>query len=188
MAGIYNKINDGSIVKTQQIQNHLNSMITISDNYSSNFLVKTMGNSDYLEGFNSENAHSKSIGSVNTEHKSLFKGYGDYVSYGKNVVSPYDCGILLEKIYNRTLVSPEASDEMLSMLKNQQRRNKIPYLLPKGTVCANKTGETSTVQSDVGIVYSPKCDYIICVISNNAKTGINDIRQISLMTYNYFNR
>ncbi len=187
MAGIYNKINSGDVIKNDLVQKHLNSMITVSDNYSSNFLVKTMGAGNYLAGFNGENEHNESIGCINTKHRSLFSGCGDYVSYGRNVVSPYDCGLLLEKIYNHTLVSPEYSEEMLSMLKNQKRRSKIPYLLPKNIVCANKTGETSVVESDVGIVYSPNCDYIICVISNYARTGINDIRQISLMTYNYFN-
>ena len=137
---------------------------------------------------NGENNFFKSIGCVNTIHQSLFSGYGDYVSYGKNSVSPVDCGILLEKIYNGALISEEYSNEMLNLLKQQTRRNKIPYPLPQGTVCANKTGETSTVQSDVGIVYSPACDYIICVITNNARSGINDIRAISKLTYDYFNQ
>jgi len=125
---------------------------------------------------------------MNTQHKSLFTGCGYYASYGVNRVSPYDCGILLEKIYNRTLVSQRYSDEMLILLKNQKRRNKIPFSLPKDTVIANKTGETSRVQSDVGIVYSPNCDYIICVITNHAPGGIRDISNISLMTYEYFNK
>lgn len=187
MASLYNEIEYGSVIKDDKVQKHLRAMITVSDNYSSNFLVRTIGQGNYLNGFNEENAFSSCIGCINTQHKALFIGYGDYVSYGRNVVSPLDCGILLEKIYRGELVSTERSGEMLSLLKMQQRRNKIPYYLPDNVICANKTGETSTVQSDVGIVYSPGCDYIICVISNNAKTGINDIRQISLMTYNYFN-
>lgn len=187
MAETYNEIAYGSFAKTDTINRYLNSMITVSDNYSSNYLVKTIGKGNYYNAFKAENAHNRSLGCYNTVHNSLFIGYGDYVSYGKNVVSPMDCGIVLEKIYDRELVSPAASDEMLAMLKKQQRRNKIPYLLPKGTVCANKTGETSTVESDVGIVYSPNCNYIICVTTNNSPTGITDIRKLSQMTYNYFN-
>ncbi len=187
MAGIYNEIEQGNVVKNDAVGGSIYNMITVSDNYSSNYLVKVMGGGNYYNGFSKENDNTRSIGCLNTQHLTLFSGYGDFVSYGRNWVSPYDCGILLEKIYNRTLVSPERSDEMLYMLKNQQRRNKIPYHLPYGTVCANKTGETSTVQSDVGIVYSPNCDYIICVTTNNAPSGIINIRDISLMTYNYFN-
>lgn len=187
MTGVYNEIAYGSIIKTPQIEKKLSDMITVSDNYSSNYLVKNIGKGNYKTGFTAENAMTKSMGCMNTQHLSLFIGYGDYVSYGRNTVSPVDCGIVLEKIYNGTLISPEYSAEMLNLLKGQQRRNKIPYLLPKGTVCANKTGETSTVQSDIGIVYSPNADYIICVLTNNAKTGIRDIQYISRMAYDYFN-
>lgn len=188
MAGIYSEIENGNLKSSDLIQKYLNWMISVSDNMASNQLVKILGQGNYKQGFEIENNHSKSIGCLNTQHMSLFSGSGKYVSYGRNYVSPYDCGVLLEKIYNRTLVSPDFSDEMMTLLKNQQRTSKIPYYLPENTLCANKTGENSNVQSDVGIVYSPGCDYIICVITNNAPSGINVIRQISLMTYEYFNK
>lgn len=187
MTGVYSEIAGGRVIKTPAISGKLNSMITVSDNYSSNYLVRIMGKGNYKAGFDTENAMTKSMGCMNTVHKSLYVGYGDYVSYGRNTVSPVDCGIVLEKIYKGTLISPEYSEEMLKMLKSQQRRNKIPYLLPKGTVCANKTGETSSVQSDIGIVYSPGADYIICVLTNNSASGISDIQRISRMVYDYFN-
>ncbi|MBQ4109369.1 MAG: serine hydrolase [Clostridia bacterium] len=187
MAGIYSEIENGNLEKTEVIQKYLEWMITVSDNSASNNLVGILGKGNYKKGFETENNHTKAIGCLNTRHLSLFSGCGKYASYGTNTVSPYDCGILLEQIYNRTLVSPEFSDEMLSLLKNQQRRSKIPHYLPEGTLCANKTGENTRAQSDVGIVYSPGGDYIICVITNNAPNGINAISQISLMTYEYFN-
>lgn len=187
MAATYNEIAYGSVQKTPRVAELLKQMITVSDNYSSNQLVRINGGGSYERGFEGENAHSYSIGAINTQHKSLFSGYGDYVSYGRNLVSPLDCGIVLEQIYNGTLVSEEYSAEMLSLLKGQQRRNKIPYPLPSGTVTGNKTGETSSVESDVAIVYSPACDYVICVTTNNASDGISGIRKISSMTYDYFN-
>ena len=187
MASAYNEISYGSVLKTPHVNRLLNDMITESDNYSANQLVRIIGGGSYENGFNAENAHSKSVGCVNTQHKSLFIGYGDYVSYGRNLVSPFDCGILLEKIYKRELVTPEYSDEMLTMLKNQQRTWKIPQPLPAGVVTANKTGENASAESDVAIVYSPACDYIICVLTNYAPSGLYGIRDISKMTYGYFN-
>ena len=187
MASAYNEISYGSVVKSPRVNRLLNDMITESDNYSANQLVRIIGGGSYENGFNAENAHSKSVGCVNTQHKSLFIGYGDYVSYGRNLVSPFDCGILLEKIYKRELVTPEYSDEMLSLLKNQQRTWKIPQPLPAGVVTANKTGENASVESDTAIVYSPACDYIICVLTNYAPSGLYGIRDISKMTYGYFN-
>lgn len=187
MAGTYGKISENPNIRTKSVDKMLDAMITISDNYASNYLVRIMGSGNYKKGFDAENNLIKSLGCANTSHNALFIGFGDYVSYGKNTVSPLDCGIVLEKIYNGTLISKKYSEEMLNLLKRQTRRNKIPYLLPEGTVCANKTGETDTVQSDVGIVYSENADYIICVLTNNARTGIEDIQEISLMVYNYFN-
>lgn len=187
MAGAYNEIAYGTFPEDAAIKELLTNMITVSDNYSSNQLVKKIGSGSYERGFNDENSHTLSLGCYNTQHKSLFIGYGDYVSYGRNLVSPFDCGIMLEKIYKGEVVSKEYSEKMLDLLKRQQRRNKIPYPLPSGTATANKTGETSTVESDVGIVFSPSCDYIICVLSNNSYDGISGIRRISKMTYDYFN-
>ena len=187
MAETYNEIAYGSVKKSARVDELLWYMITESDNYASNQLVKINGGGSYKSGFDAENAHSASIGAINTQHMSLFSGYGDYVAYGRNLVSPYDCGITLEKIYRGELVSEEYSAEMLNLLKNQQRKWKIPYPLPHEIVTANKTGENSSVESDIAIVYSPECDYIICVLTNNAGGAIDGIRQISRMTYDYFN-
>ena len=187
MAGVYNDIAYGSITKNEEVNELLWEMITESDNYAANRLVKIMGGGSYERGFESENNNSKSMGAVLTSHTSLFAGYDDYVFYAPNSVSPYDCGIALEKMYRHELVSYEYSDEMLSLLKYQTRRWKIPYPLPEGTVVANKTGENNTVDSDIAIVYSPACDYILCVLTNHAPSGTEGIRNISAMTYNYFN-
>jgi hypothetical protein len=77
--------------------------------------------------------------------------------------------------------------DRLSLTYTQELTNKIPNPLPQGTVTANKTGETSRIESDVAIVFSPKCDYIICVLTNDSPSGIEDIRHISKLTYDYFN-
>lgn len=52
---------------------------------------------------------------------------------------------------------------MLNLLKNQKVRYKIPAGLPSGIVCANKTGETSSVQHDMAIIYGKKTNYVLCV-------------------------
>ena len=103
--------------------------------------------------------------------------------------SAKDCGILLEHIYNGTCVSSNYSKEMRKLLLAQTRRWKIPSGIPSGIKVANKTGETSSVEHDMAIVYGKKKDYIICVFSN---TGSEDyalprIRNISRTVYNYLN-
>ena len=187
MAALYNEINNGNLTMTDRIASRLRSMITVSDNQCANNLVTVIGQGDCRKGFDTINKFAHSSGCVNTQHLSQFSINNKYTAFGKNLVSPYDCGILLEKIYNGTLVSKEFSQEMLNLLKEQHLTNKIPNPLPEGTVTANKTGETSNIQSDVAIVFSPKCDYIICVVTNDAPSGIEDIRHISKLTYDHFN-
>jgi len=187
MATLFDETNKGNLSPDERVRSQLKSMITVSDNQCANNLVSVIGHGDCRTGFETINEFAHSMGCINTQHFSQFEINNRYIAFGKNLASPYDCGILLEKIYNKTLISEEASQQMLELLKNQQLTNKIPNPLPQGTVTANKTGETSRIESDVAIVFSPKCDYIICVLTNDAPSGIEDIRHISKLTYDYFN-
>ena len=55
---------------------------------------------------------------------------------------------------------------------------------------ANKTGETSTVQHDIAIVYGEKRTYILCVMSDqlpSENAGISGIQQLSAQVYQALN-
>lgn len=102
--------------------------------------------------------------------------------------SAKDAGILLEKIYKGTCVSKKYSQEMLNLLLRQTKRYKIPSGLPAGTKVANKTGETSSYQHDVAIVYGPKTNYVVCIFSNTGESAsVAGIRNLSAAIYNYLN-
>ena len=107
-----------------------------------------------------------------------------------NVSSAKDCGVLLERIYNGTCVSSRYSREMLNLLLRQTRRWKIPAGLPSGVKVANKTGETSSVQHDMAIVFGKKTDYVICVFSRTGSEGyaVPRIKSISSTVYKYLNK
>ena len=190
MAATENEIAAGNIAKTDNIKNDLTLMITESSNTACNSLTAALGGGNTIAGFDVENRHTASIGCANTIHQSeLVDGSGRKVTFvGFNRTSPADCARIMELVYKQKLVNKDASDEMLDLLKRQERTWKIPASLPDGTVTANKTGETDTVEADAAIVYSPACDYVICVIGNgNVGGGIESIRTISRMTYDYFN-
>lgn len=78
---------------------------------------------------------------------------------------------------------------MLNLLCRQTRRWKIPSGIPSGVKIANKTGETSSVQHDMAIVYGPKTHYVICVFSSGCgeSSAISGIRNISGKVYSYLN-
>ena len=190
MAAVYNEIAAGSMTMNDQIRSDLTLMITESSNIACNSLTAALGGGDTITGFNVENRHTASIGCQNTVHESeLVDGTGHTTFVGFNRTSPADCARIMELVYKQKLVNPAASSEMLDLLKRQERTWKIPESLPEGTVTANKTGETDTVEADAAIVYSPACDYVICVIGNGSVGGgIENIRTISRMTYDYFNK
>lgn len=57
------------------------------------------------------------------------------------------------------LNGPEADTDLIGIMKKQQYRNKIPYLLPDGAITATKSGSLDEVCHDCGIVYLPNGDW-----------------------------
>lgn len=150
------------------IQTLLENMIEISDNESYNELVRIQSpGRNFLEGSSIINSYFQEKGFEDTEiHTTLHPAASASVKdgMGDNVTSVDDCGRLLEEIYNGTCGSQEDSGKMLQLLLNQKNTLKIPGGLPEGTEVAHKTGETSDVQHDVGIIYGEKTDFILCIM------------------------
>ncbi|MBQ6716690.1 MAG: serine hydrolase, partial [Clostridia bacterium] len=65
------------------------------------------------------------------------------------------------------LVSVCASREMLSILKNQRLKGKMPFFLsPMGIKTAHKTGEDDGITHDTGVIFTnPAC--VAVFLSNN---------------------
>src|SRR5205823_14052868 len=106
-----------------------------------------------------------------------------------NMTSPRDMAYILEKIYQRELVSANASEQMLAILKHQKLRDRLPRYLPTGWEIAHKTGLLRKACHDVGIVFSPGGDYLICVLTShdatykNAKRFIASLGRITYDSY-----
>lgn len=103
-------------------------------------------------------------------------------------VSAYDIGIFFEKLYKQKLVSPSSDREMVELLKEQKLNNKLPAKLPDDVVIAHKTGEIGLFTHDAGIVYTPKGDYLIVILSlSDYPPGAEDrIATVSKAVYDYF--
>ena len=191
MAEVYRRASEGTLIIDDAIYSDLSSMITLGDNDAANRLITAVGDGDISVGFQRVTEFAQSIGCTSTTHSSDLQIQSvDNVVQG-NYTSVADCGIILEKIYRGELVSEESSRQMLELLKNQHRRNKIPAYLPDNCVVANKTGETDCVQNDCAIVYSAKSDYIICVMINNYSNTMDDaidvVARMSELTHNFIN-
>jgi beta-lactamase class A len=75
------------------------------------------------------------------------------VKYGLGSSTPREMVILLERIERGDIVSPEASKEILKVLKRQRDTNGIARKMGD-LVVANKAGALDHLRSDVGIVYA----------------------------------
>lgn len=193
MASTYDQIKKGNIKYTSTVKQLLTDMITVSDNEACNQLIRYNSKSrNFIDGTKTINKYLKANQYTETGcHHSLHPASSSYVGDGKsNVSSAKDCGVLLERIYNGTCVSSRYSREMLNLLLRQTRRWKIPAGLPSGVKVANKTGETSSVQHDMAIVFGKKTDYVICVFSRTGSEGyaVPRIKSISSTVYKYLNK
>lgn len=197
MGEVYREIFANNIAMND-VDAYLEKMITVSDNESSNILVSKLGNGvytdmyaqDFKNGLNKVNGFASSIGCKDTEQQRDMKDFRAVSVAEQNYTSVEDCGRLLSMLYHKTLVTAAFDEEMLARLKRQTRRHKIPNGIPSSTICANKTGELSDVENDAAIVYSPACDYIICVMSNDlidTNSAQQNIIELSSLTYQYFN-
>lgn len=168
----------------------LTKMITVSDNDAANELVRKLGNGDFAAGaaIVNEFCQEREYTSTHLGREFLAENPTD-----DNYVSASDCCRLLSDIYNKTLVNETASDEMLTLLKGQTVKTKIPQGVPSGVETANKTGELADkslgfVENDIAIVFAPEHPYVIAVLSNNIKSNSeaqNMIAEISKEIYNY---
>ena len=87
----------------------------------------------------------------------------------QNLTTVQDVGWLLERIWKGELVSPEASRQMLNMLRHQRLNGKIPFRLhamEEAPVIAHKTGEDSGTTHDVGIIEGEE-PLLICLMGND---------------------
>lgn len=168
-----NDILDGSSVK-----NLLEKMITQSDNDATNTFITHFGMDKLNKFFKFQNYSDTKV-----ERKML-----DTVAQNQgkdNYTSVKDVMMFLDKIYSNKNAYPHS--EMLSIMLRQQRRNKIPAKIPSGVKIANKTGELSYAENDIGIIFTNNGDFslaFLCTSITDSSAAISFINDASLELYN----
>lgn len=191
MGTVYEAISDGELERTQEVVDLLTTMICDSSNEATNQLLAIMGDGSYAAGIEKVNDYIAGHGYSAMTHE--YNGFNDPATINdpdhSNQISAADCGLLLERIYRRTFGSRQVCNEVEELMLNQNTRYKIPGGLPDEVLVGNKTGEMSTVENDVAIVYADRCDYILCVLSgdwDSGDTAISHIQEISALVYEFF--
>lgn len=105
------------------------------------------------------------------DHLKNYKSSPDSLAYAadsrNDVSSPRDMGKLMRIIHEGKGLSEEGREGVIKILKDQNFNTVIPGRLPvdENIETAHKTGSLRGVKADVGIVYSPKVNYIITFMS-----------------------
>ena len=153
--GALNRMHDGLEVTMRDL---VELMIVLSDNTATNILIDILGIARVNATLEAEGLK------VTRLRRKLFDKAGMEAGLSNHVCAR-EIGLLLERMYAGTLVSPEASAQMLEILRNQKLNGKMPFFLkPRGIACAHKTGEDDGITHDVGVVYARR-PFVLCMLS-----------------------
>lgn len=138
------------------LRDAINLMIVVSDNTGANLALDTLT-------CDAVNARMDTLGLTHTRSLRKINGGGESKAYsdpankgfGIGVSTPHEMVLLMEKLERGEVVSPEASREMIALLKRQQYHQGIGRSL-NGVERATKFGALDALRSDVGIIYSKR--------------------------------
>jgi len=138
-------------------------MIVLSDNTATNMILDRFtadGVNQYLDRIGI--ATTRSLRKVRGDGAQLKAAEGwsaagklpENQKYGIGVSTPRDMVVILERLNRGEIVSPEASKEILAILKRCQDGTGVRRRLA-GLTIANKTGALDALRSEVALVESP---------------------------------
>lgn len=165
--GILKELIDGHLFTLEELTTL---MIIASDNTATNMLIDKLG----IVGINDM---IYKLGAKNTKlQRKMMDVYA--MDNGKdNITTAKDLSIILEQIYNGKFLNDEYKNMMIDILKRQQIKDRLQLYLPEDVIIAHKTGALKGLEHDVGIVYTPYGEYIICVLTENLSSN-NEGREI----------
>ena len=140
-------------------------MIIVSDNTATNILIDRLG----MDGINRT---LRALGCTRTVlRRRLFDAEAARRGL-QNTITAAEIGHLLEGLHAGTIVSPEASGQMLEILLDQRLNGKLPFFLHgAGIRIAHKTGEDDGITHDVGIVYGD-APTIVCFVGEHVDVPV----------------
>ena len=159
----------------------LQEMMAVSDNIAQEMLIRAVG-IDYLQA----RFPKYGLTMTNITRQGLSLAPRTRV---ENYTTAREMGILLDQIYGRKKFGEEASAEMIELMKGAKYNDRLTKHLPDGWVAAHKTGLLRRACHDVGIVYSPSGDYIICILTSNGpsyRIAKRFISKVAAISYKYF--
>jgi beta-lactamase class A len=148
------------IGETMPIRELTRRMIVRSSNLATNLLVGKV-KAERVTRFMQE---------LGTDDLIILRGPEDNLAYAlglNNSATARSLMQVLVRLVKRSVVSPEASDEMIAILSQQHYKEGIPARLPEGINVAHKTGWNDQLYHDAAIVYPPKhAPYVMVIMTS----------------------
>lgn len=153
---------------TLSVKNVATLMIIVSDNIATNMLI------DYL-GIDFINSCIQKLGCKDTCLHNVL----DFAKYHQlGTTTPRDYASMFVRIANRSLISPEASQQMWDILSQQHYNSMLVKSLPQYYVdpdnydeqmfwFASKSGSMNACRNDGGIITTPYGSYVIVMLNKN---------------------
>ncbi|MFA6540475.1 MAG: serine hydrolase [Bacteroidota bacterium] len=180
-SGILNMLGEHSV--SMSVRDYAVLMMNVSDNSATNFLID-------LVGMKNVNESLQKNGAVQTKLQRVMMDYQAAKEGRENISTPRDVMMILEKLYNGTLVSKDACADMLSIMKLEKDGWLKEGIAPEIPI-ANKAGDVEGVRVDAGIIFLENSPYILCVMTKlllHDDEGEKIISAVSREAFNYFER
>ncbi len=166
-SGLLNDLDNGL---TPTLRDLCTAMIVVSDNVATNMLITRLG----LDAIN-ECAQTLGLEHTRLNRSIGFAPVASAESEPLGLTTPNEMLRLYEDLARRTVVSPEASTEMVRIMCRQHYRAGIPRYLPDAydavtgesePAIAHKTGAVSGVRNDVALLrFSDGRQWIIAILA-----------------------
>lgn len=151
-SGVLSELSDNTKI---DLKSALNFMIVVSDNTGTNLVIDKVG-------ADSVNDLMDSLGLPGIKSMRKINGGGDSKAgldaqnklFGLGRSTPREMVKLIEMMERGSIVSKDASAEVINILKRQQYKEGIGRALPDTIPSASKSGALDRLRSDVGIIYT----------------------------------
>lgn len=155
-------------------------MIILSDNTATNYMMDILGIDKVTDFIHSLGYTTTILNRKMFDSEKAALGIQNYICAG-------EVADFLEKMYNWKLVSREASNDMMRILKDQRLNGKIPFFLhalPDSPAIAHKTGEDDGITHDAAIVFAQQ-PFILVFCGNETDVPAYEraMQDISLMLF-----
>lgn len=167
-------------------------MIIQSDNTATNILIDLVGTESIRRVMKETEMHNSRFSNKLMVVPAKAEGY--------NEITAADMGRHLRYLATGKVISYDSCQKMIGILKQQQHRDRIPYLFPSAGgeligmlpvwELANKTGSVTHITHDVGILYVGSHAVTICVLNKGLpqKPAAATIAKIGKMVFDLYSR